>query len=261
MSRKILWINPVGTDAFDLAIGKMLTEHSLPDTSIEVVSLSHGPHHVEYHFYGAMTLVDILARIATAEADGYHAAIIGCFYDPAVREAKEITTKLVVTGLCEPTIKIASSLGDRFGIIVGRKKWIPKMQENVFNYGFREKLASFESVDMGVYDFGQDPEETYRRIKRAALTSIEQHLADVLILACSAEASFTARLQDELSIPVLDSVRAPLKFAEMLVECSQKCGWQHSKRYDWESPPKAEIQQWDLTRGHGFPDAWPLTDK
>jgi len=93
---------------------------------------------------------------------------------------------------------IASALGHRFSILVGRKKWIPKMHENVVNYGLLERLASFESVDLGVEDFQKNKEETERRLTEAAQRAVEEKLAEVIILGCGLQYGFYQVLQKKL---------------------------------------------------------------
>ena len=39
------------------------------------------------------------------------------------------------------------------GSIVGRRKWVQQMMENVVRYGMKDRLASFKSVDLGVLEF------------------------------------------------------------------------------------------------------------
>ena len=85
MANRILWINPLGTNAFDEGIHEMLIKSKEPETEITVVSLKRGPQHVEYHFYDTLVVMDLLDRIREAEEQGFSAAIIGCFYDPGVR--------------------------------------------------------------------------------------------------------------------------------------------------------------------------------
>ena len=49
---RILWINPLGTDAFDADIRKVLDLAKRADTLVDVVSLpSDRPKHLEYHAY------------------------------------------------------------------------------------------------------------------------------------------------------------------------------------------------------------------
>src|SRR5450756_2504236 len=142
--------------------------------------------------------MDTLYLIRQAENDGVDAAVIGCFYDPGLREAREITERMVVTAPAEASMHIASTLGHTFSIIVGRNKWIPQMHENVVKYGFRDRLASFKSVDLGVYDFMKDVNETNRRLTAAAREAVEQDRAEVVILGCTACLLCTSDAADDL---------------------------------------------------------------
>src|SRR5881392_4092610 len=84
MSR-ILWINPLGTSVFDATIDAELNRVKRPTTEVEVRSLKRGPHHLEYHAYEAWVTPDVLTTVVAAEREGFDAAVIGCFYDTAVR--------------------------------------------------------------------------------------------------------------------------------------------------------------------------------
>lgn len=249
---KILWINPIGTPDYDQALQEWIDTAKRPETQVNVVSLSRGTRHTEYHYYEALVLTDILHLVKRAEKEGYDAAVLGCFYDPGLRVAREITDRIVVAAPAEASMLIAAALGHRFSIIVGRKKWIPKMHENVVNYGLKERLASFESVDLGVEDFQKDTKETERRLTEAAQRAIEEELAEVIILGCGLQYGFYQVLQDKLGVPVIDVVVAALKHAEMGIELRQRFGWGHSKRYEYESPPADEIVAWGLA--NQFPE-------
>lgn len=256
MTRKILWINPLGTDVFDAEINKNLNSGKMPDTVVNVVSLHRGPEHLEYHYYEALILTDTLHLIKKAEKEDYDAAVIGCFYDPGLREAREITSRLTVTAPAEACMHIASTLGDSFSVIVGRQKWIPMMRENAGNYGFREKLASFKSVELGVHDFQEDISVTKKALINAAKEAVEKDGAEVIILGCGILFNFYKELQKDLGVPVIDAILAPLKFAEFLVEINRNFGWLHSKKYGFETPPASEIKGWNLAHQYGFSDIW-----
>jgi len=257
MTNRILWINPIGTSVFDQPIQEVLQLAKRPDTTIDVVSLKKGPLHLEYHYYGALVLTDVLHQVKQAEKEGYDAAVIGCFGDLGLREAREITEKLVVTGPGESCLHIAASLGHTFSIIVPRKELITKLYEKVvMNYGFGDRLASFKSVDMGVHDFQKKPAETARRIKAAAKEAVENDLAEVIIFGCTIQFGFYKEVQEELGIPVIDAVLAPFKYAEFLIELKKRFNWSPSKIYGYESPPKQEIIDWKLEEQYGVEGIW-----
>ena len=256
MPGRILWINPLGVDLFDAPIKDIFNKEKMSDTEVDVVSLKRGPQHLEYHYYEMLVMVDTLHIVKQAEKDGYDAAVIGCFYDPGLREAREITEHMVVTAPAEACLHIATTLGDKFSVIVGRQKWVPAMRENVFKYGFGEKLASFKPVNLGVHDFHKDERETERLLKEAAREAVEVDKAEVLVLGCTAQFGFYKELQEYVGVPVIDAILAPLKYAEFLIEIKQKFGWGHSKKYGYETPPGSEIEIWGLPHQYSFGDLW-----
>ncbi len=241
---KILFINPVGTSDFDKPMKEYLEKYKRPDTNIDVISFPKGPRHLEYYSYDALVLPDILKTVKDAERKGYDAVIIGCFYDPGLHEAREISN-IIVTAPCESSLYIASLLGDRFSIIVGRKKWIPLMRRNVTNYGLKDRLVSFKSIELGVYDLHKNENETKRRLINVAKEAVGEG-AEVLILGCTVFFGFFKDLQEIVGVPVIDPVLAALKQAEWLVEVKKLVGWTHSKVLSYEPPPEKELREWGL---------------
>ena len=248
MTQRVLWINPLGTDVFDEPIRDELERVKLADTEVEVRSLERGPHHLEYSCYEAAAVPDILELLAQAEREGFDAAVIGCFYDTALRPAREITSRMAVAAPCESALHIASTLGDSFSIVVGRRKWVPEMRDNVRRYGFGDRLASFKVIELGVHDFQSDPAETRHRILAAGREAIESDGAEVVVLGCTAEFGFFEELQDELGVPVIDATVAPFKYAELLGELA-RLGWRTSEVGGYAPPPPAEWEAFGLATG------------
>jgi Asp/Glu/hydantoin racemase len=245
MSR-IYWLNPVGTDEYDALMQETLQAEAGPDTEIVVDSLSEGPCHLEYHYYGALVLPESIRRLQEAERDGFDAAVMGCFYDPGLKEIREVIGGMPVVFPAETCTYLAATMGDKFSILVGRQKWIPSMRESVERYGLAGKLASFVPLDLGVQDFQRDHEETRTRMIAAGRKAIEQDSAEVLILGCTMELGFALELQGLLGVPVLDATVTPLKFAEFKADLKQRYGWSHSKIGAYEAPPELEIREWSL---------------
>ena len=149
MSRRLLWINPVGIDSYDKPISDALREEAFPDTRIDVCSLRDvHMQHLEYNAYEMVAAGPTIGAVRWGEENGYDAAVIGCFYDPFLRAAREVTQKMAVTAPAEACLHIANTLGERVSILVGRSKWIPEMHENVAKYGFADRLASFRVLEM-----------------------------------------------------------------------------------------------------------------
>ena len=250
---RVLYINPVGSPQFDAGMKDVLQKSASVGTEVEVVSLKRGPWHVEYMYYEALVLADVLHAVKRAENDGYDAVVLGCFYDLALQEAREVSERMVVTAPAESCMLHACSLGDRFSIVVGRRKWIPQMMGNVTRYGLRDRLASFKVLNLGVLDFQKEKEETERRQRKAIREAIEEDGAEVIILGCTAEFGFWATLQKEFHVPVLDPVIVLFKHAEYLAGLRNRFGWGHSKIGGYESPPTGESRQRPLRPPPGPP--------
>jgi allantoin racemase len=100
-------------------------------TEVRLVALTRGPTHLRYRCYEALALVDILSLVRDAEEKAFDAAIIGCFFDTGLQQAREIAQRMVVVGPCEASVHIASKLCDRFSIIVGSRKSIARIEYNI----------------------------------------------------------------------------------------------------------------------------------
>jgi allantoin racemase len=242
---RILWINPLGTSVFDATIGAELHRVKRSDTDVEVRSLKRGPHHLEYHAYESWVTPDVLTTIVAAEREGFDAAVIGCFYDTGLRAAREVATRIAVAAPCESAVHIASTLGDSFSVIVGRRKWVPEMRDNVTRYGYRDRLASFKVVELGVHDFQADPELTRKRLSAAAEDAVAKDGAEVVVLGCTAEYGFFEELQTKIGVPVIDATVSPFKYAELLADLA-RLGWRPSKIGGFAAPPREELEAFGL---------------
>jgi allantoin racemase len=243
---RILWIDPIGTDVFTADMLKILEEAKRTGTQVDAISLPpNRPDHLEYHAYEGLVIADII-RLTQQAADEYDAIVIGCFYDVGLREAREVSGRAIVTAPCQSATAIASHLGNTFSVLVGRRKWIPKMSENVRLYGHGHRMVSMRPLGLGVHDFQADHDRTCDRLLTEGRKAVEEDGAEVLILGCTAEYGFNKKMQAELSVPVIDAVTAPFKYAEFLAELARRFGWYPSRMWGGEAPPQAELAAWGL---------------
>ena len=233
---KILYINPIGTDVLDENMLETINKVKREDVEAKVVHLSKGPSHLEYHYYEHLNLGETLDWVRWAEKEGYDAAVIGCFYDPGLREARELASIPVIFP-AEATMSLAATLGHKFSIIVGRRKCIPKMESNVFQYGLERKLASFRTINFTVPRMAKEPRKLKEAILMEAKKAVEEDGAEVIVLGCTGESGFMKELMNELRVPVLDPVVISWKHAEMMADLHRKVGLTHSKLYGFEPPP------------------------
>ncbi len=233
---EILWVNPVGTGAFDGDTRELIDAIRAPHHEPRIEHLADGPPHLEYHLYEHYALGPMLDLMRAAEADGAAAAIIGCFYDGGLREAREVLTMPVV-GMGEASMLLAATLGHRFSIVVGRRKWIPKMSDNAVLVGLDRRLASFRSVEMGIPDVLADPERFLDRVIEQGRRAVEEDGAEVIVLSEIASPAFWERAARELPVPLVDPGVACWKWAEMAADLYSGLGLSHSKAFGYEAPP------------------------
>ena len=67
---EILWVNPVGTGAFDTETVALIDAVRADRHTPRVRHLADGPPHLEYHLYEHEALGGMLALMREAEADG-----------------------------------------------------------------------------------------------------------------------------------------------------------------------------------------------
>ncbi len=243
-SAKIMYLNPVGYDTYDHVFADMVQRHKLPGSQVHITSLTprNGAFtHIEYRSYEAMVTRDIIRATRIAAREGFDALAIGCFYDTALYEARELSGDMVVTAPCMASVEIAASLANRFGIIVGRRKWVDQMQATVRNNGHGDRLSGFYHVELGVNEFQVDHARTKERLVAAGRKAVEEDYAEALILGCTMEVGFYKELEGELGVPVIDPSIAAFKRAEYAAMLKLQCGWKPSRKWSCEAPPEDEI--------------------
>jgi len=242
---KILYLNVTQkTEAETAAFVDMARRHKLPGTQVHIASIPAADGHfrnAEYRAYEAVMTRGVVRAARAAAQEGFDALAIGCFYDVALHDAREISGEMMVTASCEASCEIAATLANRFGIIVGRQKWVHQMQAIVHSYGHCDRLTGFYPVDLGVTDFQKDHAETARRLVAAGRKAVEQDKAEALILGCTMEIGFYKEVEHALRVPVIDVAIAALKRAEYGALLKRQCGWIPSRRWSCEPPPEEEI--------------------
>lgn len=244
---RILWVNPIGSPDYDQPMGEFMRGIKNADTQINVVSFrAGGPQHLEFRTYEALVIGDIIRAARDAATSGMDAMVIGCFYDPGIEAAREISGSTVVVGPCQAAVQIAGNLANRFSVIVGQNKWIQQMTERVHTYGYGDRLASMQPINIAVPDLQADCEFTARQIIEAGRRAIDEDGAEALILGCTCTFGLFEAVQKELKVPIIDPINAALKMAEALGGMKRQFDWAPSRVGSCLPPPEAEIESWGL---------------
>ena len=242
---KIMYLRPVGVAANNEVFAELARSCKLPGTEVHIASLSDRDgkfSHIEFRSYEAVVSRGIVRATWAAAQLGFDALAIGCFYDTALQAAREISGGMAVTAPCIAACEIAAGLSNRFGIIVGRRKWVNQMSAVVKAHGFGPKLAAFEPVELGVNDFLTDHQETERRLIAAGRRLVDAHHAEAVILGCTREIGFYRKVEKELKVPVIDAAAAAMKRAEYSAMLSRQCSWRPARKWSCEPPRDSESE-------------------
>ncbi|WP_103070216.1 aspartate/glutamate racemase family protein [Aquimarina sediminis] len=248
-TQKIMYLNPIGFDSYDSFFANMIRENKFSNTEVHVVSLNAAVglmDNLEYRTYNSLIATELIKATRQASLEEFDALIIGCFYDPFLLEAREISGDMVVVGPCHSSIEIALRLSNKFSVIIGQKKWEHEMHTAINEYGYSEHLASFRSVGMTVSQFQEDHKLTEQKLIEATQLAIEKDGAESIILGCTLEFGFYEKIQNMLRIPVIDPSIAALKQAEQAAILKNKYSWKPSRKWSCQAPSEQDIKRFQL---------------
>ena len=252
-----MYLNPVGSSEDDHLFAEMARTYKNPGSSVDVVSLnplSAPPlmNNLEYRSYEALIFADTVKAARQAAKEGFDAMVIGCFYDPALMEAREVSGSTIIVGPCQASIMQVLLVANKFSIIIGQTRWSQQMRETIYRYGYGDHLASFESLELRVDEFHGNPPNTIAAIRSAALRAYHDHNAEAIILGCTMGIGFHRNLQDYLSeqsqgknIPVIDCSIVALKVAESAA-LQVQIGLSNSRVWSMEAPQENELSRFDI---------------
>ena len=235
----IWWINPVGTAAFDAETSLAIETVRAPHHRAVVRHLDEGPQHLEYRSDGQQVIPPTIELAREAEAAGAHAVVIGCFFDGGMRELRECV-RLPIVGMGEASMLLASTLGHRFSVIAGRRKWTAQIEQNALLTGMERQLASVRAVGMTVPAALADPAAFFERVREAARLAVDQDGAEVIVLSEIAPPGFAKTLRSELGVAFVDPGMAAWKWAEMMADLYEREAVTHAEIGAYEPPPTAD---------------------
>ncbi|KAI0561363.1 Asp/Glu racemase [Gracilaria domingensis] len=242
---KLLWLNPVNTPDYDQAFASMIARVKLPNVEVHVMSLKLSQHikldNLEWRVFESCiwnSVTRIAHFAATNNFDGY---AIGCFYDTALEEAREVSGEAIVAAPCDASLKVISNLCNRFSVIIGVEKWKVQMEDRIRHYGYHKKLVSFRAIGMHVEELQTDRKKTEQAMRDALRKARDEDGAEGVILGCTIEFGFYAVLQKEFDMPVIDAALACYKEMEHAAMNKVQFGWKPSRLNSMEPPSKERI--------------------
>lgn len=206
------------TDGIDRSVDPMRAASPVP---IEARTLAEGPPGIETQAHVDGVVGPLLAHCAALEEDA-SAFVIACYSDPGLAALREQSDRPVI-GIAEASILTAMTMGQRFGIVSILSKSIPRHMRYVGAMGVMDRLAGDMPLELGVAELA-DEEQTFGRLREVGTRLRDQAMADVIILGCAGMASYRARLQEHLGLPVVEPCQAAAAMAigRVALRCTEK---------------------------------------
>mmetsp|Transcript_15741 Transcript_15741/g.22804 ORF Transcript_15741/g.22804 Transcript_15741/m.22804 type:complete len:262 (+) Transcript_15741:13-798(+) len=246
-SDQILYLNPVGTSSFNRSFFDFIQNVKSPVSKVSVASFNSQsmPPNLQHLSLDCYVQKDTLGALKYAEDHNYDALAIGCFADTGLKPCRELSSSVLVTSSCEASVYIASSLGNKIGIITGSYAWWDKVfKKNFVEMGLLHKVCSVKGIGNGEKELQEDP-QTLPKIIAKAKQAVQEG-AEVVVLGCTMQFGYYERVQEEIGVPVIDPVASLIKYTEMLISCKKNFGWSTSNVGSLEPPEKEDLKSWGL---------------
>ncbi len=186
-----------------------------PGAAIDARTCAGAPPAIQGPADGAAAVPYMLAELLRAEAEGADAAIIACFDDTGLAEARA-RARIPVIGIGEAAFHAAMMLGGRYSVVTTLAVSVPVIAANIRNYGLASHCARVRASDVPVLDLEHAASGARTRISAEIAAAIAEDGVDCVVLGCAGMADLAASLAAEHAMPVIDGVAAACGFARTL---------------------------------------------
>lgn len=189
--------------------------------------------------------VGMAERAYEAEKKGYDAFIIGCAWDPGLREARSLV-RIPVISPTESTLMLTWQLGRKLCALDRRPAKALEYGDLLHKYGIADRLVSVrcppEFSSMDDFDLvygGEERQKEFVRIVTAEMRRaiVEDH-AEVLWYACTVGASVLTlhNIYEIDGVSLINPFVAALKMAEVMVDLQRAYGTAVCRSSVYRSP-------------------------
>jgi allantoin racemase len=181
---RICFLNPFGTDDYDDLIAETLQPSLRDGTDVEIRHLHGVPRNIDYYVPKHLVEVAVLEQALAAEREGFDAFVIGCCYDPALTQARELVS-IPVVGPLEASVLLARLFGHRFAVVTDHHKAVPEIEDRVRLYGVEANCRAVRAIEWFVDDMIEDPDAVARDAAARCRLAMERDRAEAVVLGCT----------------------------------------------------------------------------
>lgn len=222
-----------------------------PDTDVVESHVPLSGSLLQHTYLEMLNSIYVVDGIIRASRDGYDAAIIGCFADPGLHQARSVAS-IPVLAAGESAMLLAQLLGRKFAVVTVSSGFVPIMEANLRLLGLESRAIyhrPVRSFDMNIEDliecFKGNGAPLVSQFESVALECIRDG-ADVILCGCGYVGPAFSLLGytqvKDTGVPIVDGTSAALKLAEAMVGLQKTIGLKKSTSdVSIYSPPPSKV--------------------
>lgn len=212
---KIAYLVPgVGLDDDELDRREEIANDLVAD-DVTVLEAGNGPLSIENAVEEEWAAVGLLQLVGRYE-DDFDAFVIGCFGDPGLAGARELTDVPVV-GPASASFHTAAQLADRFSCLTILDSTVPMTERLVEEYHLDDQVASVRVVEAPVLEIDHDSDDIVQDMIETGRAAVEEDDAQALVPGCMSLAFMQVHdeIASALGVPFVDPVTVSLETASL----------------------------------------------
>lgn len=209
-------INPNSTVSMTDKIAEAARIAAGPGVEVVARTCTQSPPAIQGAADGDLAAPHVLAEVAKAEAEGADAAIVACFDDTALSEARH-AAGIPVIGIGQAAFHAAMLLAERFSAVTTLAVSLPVIEDNLQRYGIASRCARVRASDVPVLDLERPGSDARARVSAEIGRAVAEDGVGAIVLGCAGMADLAAALAREHGVPVIDGVAAATGLARALV--------------------------------------------
>jgi allantoin racemase len=218
---RICFLNPFGTSNYDDLIHRTLDPSLRAGTELEIRHLEMAPENIDYYAAKHLVEVGVMRAALQVQRDGFDALVIGCCYDPALTQCRELLD-IPVVGPLEAALGNIRPFGHRFAVVTDHTKAVPEIADRVRLYGQEANSKGVSCIGWFVDEMIKDPRAVAVDIRQAGVQVMEQTGAETVIVACTIiSGCYVTSVAEDPSlggVSLVDPNIIAVKQAEMLAD-------------------------------------------
>ncbi len=197
------------TDAMTSAIRDALP----PPAQVTGYTAVRGPQSIESAVDEAFAAAEVVRIVQEhLDHDGY---LIGCFSDPGLDAARELTTAPVI-GISEAAYCSAAMVAKRFAVITTLTRGRPEVEDAISRAGMRERCVGVLALGIPVAEQGAEFPDTTAAIISLGERAVNTLGAEAIVLGCGGMSDIESAVQTALGVPATNGVVVGALMAQTL---------------------------------------------